>query len=191
MHLLFRTLLRVLFFARRGSRLGLHDVARARFVTLPTDLDVNRHMNNGVFLSIMDLARMDQFVRTGIFDLMRSRGWSPVVASETIAFRKPLGAWRRFTIETRLVGHDEKVMVFEQRFVRPSRDGGPEIYARAFVRKLLVRRTGGAVRFAELVDALGIDPAEADERRPPEWVERWGEEVALPPRRSEAPSTWE
>ncbi|WP_353815244.1 acyl-CoA thioesterase [Agromyces sp. SYSU T00266] len=191
MHLVFRSMLRVLLFARRGRRLGLHDVDRARFVTLPTDLDVNRHMNNGVFLSIMDLARMDQFVRTGIFDLMRSRGWFPVVASETIAFRKPLSLWQRFTIETRLIAHDDKVMVFEQRFVRPGPDGPPEIYARAFVRKLLVRRSGGAVRFAELVDALGADPAEAAQRTPPEWVARWGEVAGLPRSRDAAPSTWD
>ena len=67
MHMLFRTLLHVLFLSRRKPDLGHDDVARTRFITLPTDLDINRHMNNGVYFSIMDVARFDMLVRNGVF----------------------------------------------------------------------------------------------------------------------------
>ncbi|GAA2030603.1 thioesterase family protein [Agromyces tropicus] len=187
MHLVFRTLLRVLVVARRGRTLGLADLGRARFVTLPTDLDVNRHMNNGVYFSIMDLARMDLFVRTGLFDLMRAKHWLPVAVSETIAFRKPLSLWQRFTVETRLLGHDGRLMLFEQRFTRPGPGGGPEIYARAFVRKLFVRNSGGSVPVAEVLDELGAPPVPDVA---PEWLAAWADDVALPPSRAEAPSVW-
>ena len=86
-------------------------------------------MNNGVYFSIMDVARFDMLVRNGVCAMMRDKGWYPVVASETITFRKSLSLWHRFTIESKLVGHDDKAVYMEQRFVRPGADGEPEIYA--------------------------------------------------------------
>ncbi|WP_445964035.1 acyl-CoA thioesterase [Agromyces sp. ZXT2-6] len=187
MHMLFRTLLHVLFLSRRKPDLDHYDVARTRFITLPTDLDVNRHMNNGVYFSIMDVARFDMLVRNGVFGIMRAKDWYPVVASETITFRKSLSLWQRFTIESRLVGYDEKAVYLEQRFVRPGPDGRDEIYAQGFIRARFLRKAGGTVPVSELVEAFGAPPAE-DEL--PEWIERWGADVALPPTRAAAPSVW-
>jgi hypothetical protein len=178
MHMLFRTLLHVLFLSRRRPDLGHYEVARTRFVTLPTDLDINRHMNNGVYFSIMDVARFDMLVRSGIWTIMRERDWYPVVASETITFRKSL---------SRVLGFDDKAVYVEQRMVRPGPDGEPEVYAQAFIRSRFLRKAGGTVPVPELVEAFGAAPAE-DEL--PEWIERWGQDVALPATRAAAPSIW-
>ncbi|WP_136708326.1 MULTISPECIES: acyl-CoA thioesterase [Agromyces] len=186
MHMLFRTLLHLLFLSRRKPDLGYRDVARTRFITLPTDLDINRHMNNGVYFSIMDVARFDMLVRNGVWKMMLDKGWYPVVASETITFRKSLGLWDRFTIESRLVGHDDKAVYMEQRFVRPDAKGEPEIYATGFIRARFLRRAGGTVPMSEIVEALGVTDAHGI----PEWLERWGTDVALPATRAEAPSVW-
>ncbi|HEY6801310.1 MAG TPA: thioesterase family protein [Agromyces sp.] len=188
----FRTLLHVLFLARRKPDLGHLDVARTNFITLPTDLDINRHMNNGVYFSIMDVARFDMLVRNGVWKMMRDNGWYPVVASETITFRKSLSLWERFTIESKLVGHDDKAVYMEQRFVRRSagsrtRAGAePEILAQGFIRARFLRRSGGTVPMSEIVEALGVTEVHGI----PEWLERWGADVALPPTRAEAPSIW-
>ena len=186
MHMLFRTLLHVLFLSRTKPSLGHYEVARTRFITLPTDLDVNRHMNNGVYFSIMDVARFDMLVRNGVFGIMRARNWYPVVVSETITFRKSLNPWQRFTIESRLVGYDEKAVYLEQRFVRPGPDGQPEVYAQGFIRARFLKKGGGTVPMADIVEALGVSDAD----RIPEWIERWGADVALPATRAAAPSTW-
>lgn len=189
MHMLFRTLLHVLFLSRRKPDLGHYDVARTRFITLPTDLDINRHMNNGVYFSIMDVARFDMLVRNGVWKMMRDNDWYPVVASETITFRKSLQLWDRFTIESRLVGHDDKAVYMEQRFVRrgPGQDV-PEIYAKGFIRARFLKKAGGTVPMAEIVEALGVPAGDAGEI--PEWMERWGQDVALPATRAAAPSVW-
>ena len=186
MHMLFRTLLHLLFLSRRRPDLGYRDVARTRFITLPTDLDINRHMNNGVYFSIMDVARFDMLVRNGVWKMMLDKGWYPVVASETITFRKSLGLWDRFTIESRLVGHDDKAVYMEQRFVRPDASGNPDIYATGFIRARFLRRAGGTVPMSEIVEALGVTEAHGI----PEWLERWGTDVALPATKAEAPSVW-
>lgn len=182
----FRTMLHLVL-ARFRSPLGHGDVARSNFITLPTDLDVLKHMNNGVYFSIMDVARFEMLSRNGVLQLMKEHGWYAVVASETMTFRKSLNPWNRFTIESRIVGHDDKAVYMEQRFVRPDASGVAEIYATGHVRARFLRRSGGTVPMAELVEAFGVDGFEGI----PEWMERWGQDVALPATRADAPSIWE
>jgi acyl-CoA thioesterase FadM len=180
-HLLFRTILHG-FLARFGPRLGLYDVGVTRFRVVPTDLDILRHMNNGVYLSIADVARLDLLSRAGIWAVFKARGWYPVVASETITFRKSLELWQRFTVESRILGFDDKAVYVEQRFVV---DG--EIYTQAFIRARFLKRSGGVVSIAELLDAVGPAPVE---NTVPEWLLQWGADAALPSTRADAPNVW-
>jgi acyl-CoA thioesterase FadM len=184
--MIFRTLLRILI-SRFGRRLGQYDVGRSRFRVLPTDLDVLGHMNNGVYFSIFDVARFDVYHRNGVWPAMQRRGWYTVAASETITFRKSLQPWQRFTIETRTIGFDERAIYVEHRAV-VTRAGAPEVYARAFIKLRLLKRGGGTLKTAELFEAIGEPPALPPL---PEWLLRWGADVALPPTRAEAPSVWE
>ena len=188
----FRTLLHALR-SRFGPRLGHYDVTRTRFITLPTDQDILRHMNNGVYLSIMDIARFDMLHRTGIWAIFKVKGWYPVVVSETISFRKSLTLGQRFTVESRILGFDEKAVYVEQRFVRPTEGpdavaGEVEVYARGFIRGRFLKRTGGVVTIDELAAAVGTAP---DELTVPAWLLAWSADVAMPATRAPAPSIWE
>lgn len=180
--MIFRTLLLLLWRSRRRSPLGVHDVGSLRLRVLPTDLDVLGHMNNGVYLSLMDLGRMDLLIRSGAWTKLRARGIYPVMANETITFRKSLQPWQLFDIETRLVGYDGKAVYAQQRFVR---DG--EVYAEAMTRARFLGKNG-PVTMAELSEVTGVD---VTSRKPPAWVEDWAAAVALPSTRAEAPSVWE
>jgi acyl-CoA thioesterase FadM len=167
--------------SRFGKRLGHWDVARTNFRVLPTDLDILKHMNNGVYLSIADIGRFDLLTRTGVWAIFTKRGWYPVVASETISFRKSLELWQPFVVESRILGFDEAVFV-EQRFTV---DG--EIYTQAFIRGRFLKRGGGVVTIQELLDAVGPAPTDVTV---PEWLIEWGADAALPSTRAEAPSVW-
>lgn len=183
--MIFRTLLlfaRAKRLRRGGSALGHYDVGRLPMRVLPTDLDLNRHMNNGVFLSVLDLGRFDLLIRNGIWDIVRERGWYPVVVSESITFRRSLTLWQKFVIETRVSGYDDKAVFVDQRIVV---DG--EIFAQAVIRARFLRKTGGTVAVAELIDAIGTVPPEL---RIPDWQVRWGKDVALPSTSAAAPSEW-
>ncbi|HWD62682.1 MAG TPA: thioesterase family protein, partial [Humibacter sp.] len=79
MHMLFRTILHA-WISRFGKHLGHYDVAVTKFRVLPTDLDILRHMNNGVYLSIFDIGRFDMLRRNGVWQIFADRGWYPVVA---------------------------------------------------------------------------------------------------------------
>ncbi|GAB6859266.1 acyl-CoA thioesterase [Microbacterium xylanilyticum] len=186
MNVIWRTLL-VFLAARRRVRRGLSlaptAVSRVRLTTLPTDIDLLRHMNNGRYLSLFDLGRWDLMVRTGLFDAMRERDWYAVVSNETVTFRKSLELWQRFEVESRFIGHDDKAMFMEHRAVV---DG--EVYARAIVRARMLRRGGGTVPHEEFFGAVGRPD---DVPGVEDWIHDWAAASALPPTKAAAPSVWD
>jgi acyl-CoA thioesterase FadM len=179
--MIFRTMLHAVL-SRFGPRLDHWDVATTRFRVLPTDLDILKHMNNGVYLSIADIGRFDLLRRNGVWQIFSERGWYPVVASETISFRKSLELWQPFVVESRILGFDDKAVYVEQRFTV---DG--EIYTQAYIRARFLKRGAGVVSIAELLEAVGPAPTEVTV---PHWLLKWGADAALPSTRAEAPSVW-
>ncbi len=180
-HFFFRTLFQS-WRSRFRSRLGMWDVASTPFRVLPTDLDVLRRMNNGVYLSILDIARLDLMVRSGMWKRLQVAGWYPVVVSETISFRRSLELWQRFDVQTRVLGFDAKAIYVEQRFVVEG-----EIFAQAYIRARFLKRSGGTVTVDELVELAGTSP---DSAALPDWIRQWGADAQLPPSRAAAPSVW-
>ena len=150
---------------RRNGTLEPTAIGRVSVRTLPTDIDLLGHMNNGRYGSLFDLGRFDLLIRTGIWDVFQKQGWYAVVASETITFRKSLELWQRFTVESRLLGHDDKSAYLMHRAVV---DG--EVYAEMIVRARFLRRSGGIVPHEELFEALHR-PDNLPELAP--WVAEW------------------
>lgn len=180
MHLLFRTLLH-LFLSRLRPKLGLWDSSSLRMRVLPADVDLALHINNGMYFSLMDLGRFDLMVRSGAWSTMRSQGWSPVASGETISFRKSLDLGQRYSIESKIIGADERAIFFEQQMVRHG-----EVYARAFVATRMVS-ADGPVSNAEIFAAVGQPPADLVL---PEWIHEWRLNNALPSTRRPAPHAW-
>ena len=95
------------------------DVLRLR--VLPTDIDVNFHMNNARYLSVMDYARMHLLARTRLLEhILRSR-WQPLVGATWVTYRRPLPLFSAYTLASRMVCWDDKWFYIEQTFSR--RDG--------------------------------------------------------------------
>ena len=179
--MIFRTIIHMIR-SRLASRLEIRDIGRVRLQVLPTDLDVLGHMNNGIYFSLMDLGRLDLLVRAGAWKKLSAVGYYPVMANETISFRKSLKPWQRFVLETRVIGVDDRAVYVEQRFTV---DG--EIHASAMTRGRFLKKSGGTVSVAELAELLGLDVSDLI---PPRWVLAWADHVALPSTRQAAPSQW-
>lgn len=180
MHLIFRTLW-ILLVSRRRPKLGIWDSGSLPLRVQLTDIDIAMHVNNGMYLSLMDLGRFDLMIRSGIWRLMRQKRWSPVVNAETITFRKSLQLGQRYTIETKLIGFDERAIFFEQRMVH-----GDEIYARAYIATRLLS-SKGPVSNEEIFEAFGPPPADL---LLPDWIHDWRLNTALPSTRKPAPHVW-
>lgn len=180
MHLLLRTLIH-LFRSGRRSKLSLWEVSSWPSRAWPWDVDVALHINNGMYFSLMDLGRFDLMKRSGAWQSMRKLKWSPVVNAETIAFRKSVKLWQRFTIESRIVGLDEKAIYFEQRMVVRG-----EIYARAYIATRLISASG-PVSNERIIEEFGTPPADL---QVPEWIHSWRESNGLPGSLRPAPHLW-
>lgn len=164
MNLFFR-LIWLLLTQWRKPRLKFFDLARTDFRVLPSDLDTNLHMNNGVYLSLMDLARTDLVLRTGLFRVVKEKGWYPVVASQKIRYRHSLGPFQKFTIHTRLIGWDERFFFLQQEFRQ-----GPKLCAWAVVKARFMKKSGGGVNPGEFAASVG-ESATSPEL--PAWVRQW------------------
>lgn len=164
MNLLLR-MLRVLLCARWRPRTSPFDETSVTFHVWPTDLDPLLHMNNGRYLTLMDLGRADAIIRNGLRSAIRAHGWYSVVAGEAIRFRESLNPFARYDLRTRLLGWDERSFYFRQTFVREDRE-----YASALARIRILRKGGGTVGAAEVAAAIlpGVTSPPL-----PEYINEW------------------
>jgi acyl-CoA thioesterase FadM len=160
---LFIRLLWLRLTGRFRPRAGLLDTIRTPFRVLPTDLDVLRHVNNGVYLSLLDLGRMDLLIRAGVVGTLAERGWFPVVTAESIGFRRSLNLFQRFEVETRILAWDDASFYIRQRFIR-----NDEPVAGALVTGRFLRTAGGSVPPAEVAALVGVDASPPL----PDWARR-------------------
>lgn len=167
---------------RSRSKLHMSDVGIREFRVWPTDLDVFNHMNNGVFLTLLDLGRYDLSLRSGLWQHWKKLGWYPIVVASNITFRKSLLPWQKFQIETKVIGWDDEAFYFEQRFVANS-----EICAVAVIRIRFLKRVRGIVTPQEVLAESNWD---GKEPKLPKWVGDWAKASLLPRLKEPAPSIW-
>lgn len=108
-------IIRGIFFKPRVT--DLMAVQSLQFRVLPNDLDSNMHMNNGRYLTIMDLGRFDLILRNGLLRAMIKRKAIPVLASVSTRYRISLAPFEPYRLETRVICWDPKWVYMEQRFV--------------------------------------------------------------------------
>ncbi|MTG90547.1 acyl-CoA thioesterase [Cellulosimicrobium sp. BIT-GX5] len=149
---------------------GVLDPSITRMRVRPGDLDFYLHVNNGVYLQMMDVARSNFIADLGGFPLLKEKGWYPVVAASTMKYRRSLQLWDRFEITTRVLGWDERVVYLEQVF---SRRG--DLCARGLVAgRFLARGSGDRIAAPDVVGLLGGDVTSPEL---PDDVARWSRAV--------------
>jgi acyl-CoA thioesterase FadM len=147
---LYLRLLKVLLGLPWLRRRGLFDEARLQFRVWPNDCDINLHMNNGRYLTLMDLGRVQLLAQTGLLRQVLRQRWQLMLVGADINFLRGLSPFERFTLVTRLLTWDEKYFYIEQRFER-----GQTLCAVAMVKGLILAR-GGRVVLDDAVAALGL-----------------------------------
>lgn len=150
---LYLRLLWLLWHMRGMARRGLFDESRLSFRVLPNDLDLNLHMNNGRYLTFMDLGRVHLMAQNGLLAHLRRQRWTPVLAAAEITYLRSLNPFERFDLVTRVMTWDDKYVYMEQTFER-----GGELCAHAYVKGLFLSR-GERVSNAEVVATIGYREA--------------------------------
>src|SRR5215210_2137077 len=78
------------------------------------EMDSLLHVNNIVYFRYFESARMDYFVRLGLWDYMRETGVGPILASTQCRFRAPLTYPDTVSVGARVpeVGDDRFLMEY-------------------------------------------------------------------------------
>lgn len=148
------------------SPLGVLQEDSLRMRVGPNDIDLNLHMNNARYLSLMDYARIHLLARTRILEhLVRSR-WQPLVGAVWVTYRRSLPLFTVFTLGSRLVCWDQRWFYIEHTFT--GREG---LAAVGWVKGML-RDAQGSVTPQSVIDRVApgtVTPAM------PESIATWNE----------------
>ncbi|KTC63981.1 thioesterase [Pseudomonas fluorescens ABAC62] len=132
----------------------------------PLDLDINRHVTNGRYFSLADVARMDFVLRTGAFRVALRHKALPIVGDTWGKFRRELKLFEAFEVHTRMLGWDHKWSFMEHRFISGGRVVG------VVVMRGLFRSAKGTLPPGEFLQELGL----AEESPPmPAWLQDWAQ----------------
>jgi acyl-CoA thioesterase FadM len=82
----------------------------------PNDIDLNMHLNNARYLSLMDYGRTHLLARTQLLSHIVRSGWTPLVGAVWMTYRRSLPLFAPFTLASRLVCWDERWFYIEQTF---------------------------------------------------------------------------
>jgi acyl-CoA thioesterase FadM len=147
-----------------GRRVDVLHESVLRMRVWPTDMDLNFHLNDGRYLSLAGLGRIDLLARGGLLRPAMKRGWYPVVGAAMVRYRRELRWLERFTLHSRILGWDDKWFYFEHRFQK-----NDALAAVVYARGVLRTKTG-AVPSRDVLALLGHIEASPPL---PEVIERW------------------
>lgn len=108
--------------AWRAPALHHEEISERQFRVWPHDIDLFGHMNNGRYLQIMDVARVDWMLRTGVIGAMRRNRWGAVLGGGVVRFRRSLKPLQRYRVRTRLICWDDRWFYHEHTFLGSSGD---------------------------------------------------------------------
>jgi acyl-CoA thioesterase FadM len=103
---LYLRLLWTLLRSWRLPKMGIHTTLERQLRVLPNDLDINAHMNNGRYLTVIDLLLIEFFVRTGFAHIMLKQGWRPMSGGAIISYRRALAPLESYSVRFRYTGSD-------------------------------------------------------------------------------------
>ena len=117
MNLYFRLFWLMFWRVRHCRSIDFLGTSKISYRALPMDCDINLHLTNSRYPALMDLARTYMLAEMGLLKRFLKLKWLPIVNAAEFTYIRDIKPLRRFDIESRLVGWDEKYFYIEQRFV--------------------------------------------------------------------------
>ncbi len=131
-------MIRVALYQWRKPKLAtLTEECVASMRAYPSDCDLNRHINNGRYLTLMDIGRGQLFIGQRMVRSFMGSGLNVVATSAHILFRRSIPLWGRFELHTRIAGIYERFLLIEQRFTYRGKTA-----AQAYVKIAFVNQSG-------------------------------------------------
>lgn len=127
------------------------------FCVLPNDLDLNGHMNNGRYLTIMDIGRMDFVLRLRLAGYVIRNGYIPVLSSAAMRYRLPLLPFQKYRLTTRILCWDDKWVFMEHRFIIRGGKKNGAVAAIGLVKgSFFSKKTRTTIPTGDIMAAIGL-----------------------------------
>lgn len=140
-------------------------VSTRRFRVLPTDIDLYRHMNNGKYLQVMDVARLAWLEQVGALAVLKANGWGALLGGSHMHFRRALRMFQSYSVSTALIYWDERWYYLEHRFY--GADG--KLAAKGLVRAAF----RGSAGWVSTLKAMALIDPKAAPPPMPDSVKKW------------------
>ena len=168
MNLYFRLVL-LYFLSWFKPRVSFIDLVSSNKWVLLNDIDIFNHMNNGRYFTIADLARAEILVRSGMWQQLKKRKMVPIMAGETVQFRKPLPTFARYQVNTRTIGWDDKFFYVEHEFT--SKKG---VHALMIIKvRVIAKNSDDRMKPIDIIKL--VDDRELPEEKMDQVIRHWNE----------------
>lgn len=143
------------------------------FCVLPNDLDLNGHMNNGRYLTIMDLGRMDFVLRINLAAYVIKNKYIPVLSSAQMRYRLPLLPFQKYKLTTQILCWDDKWVYMEHRFIIKGGKKDGAVAAIGLVKgSFFSKYTRATMPTSEIMQAIGKN---IESPAFPEYITQWAQ----------------
>ena len=159
----FLRLIRVLIKSKLQKKIAFDSEhnEQIRLMVLPQDLDLFMELNNGRYVTLLDLGRFSYGARVDMGNFLKKNNWSLTIVGTYNEYRHRLRLFQRFILETKIIGYDEDWFYFFQKIQRNGRTH------MASVIKFAYTSNQGLVRPKEVIDAMEIN---YNPKKLPEWI---------------------
>ena len=161
-------LARVLISKKFQPKLNFHsrDCDVIPMMVWPQDIDPFMELNNGRYVTLLDLGRYGYGTRVNINAFLKKQKWSLTITGTYNEYRYRLRLFQRFKLKTKIIGYDENWFYFFQKIERNEKTHMASVVKYAFTSK------NGIVKPKEVVEAMG-EPY--DPKQLPSWVTEIGQ----------------
>ena len=130
-------------------------------IVLPQDIDPFMELNNGRYVTLLDLGRFSLGARVNMASFLKKNKWSLTIVGTYNEYRYRLRLFQRFILKTKIIGYDEKWFYFFQKVERQGKTHMASVVKFAYTSKK------GLVLPKEVITAMGI---KYDPDSLPSWI---------------------
>ena len=132
----------------------------------PQDIDPFLELNNGRYVTLLDLGRYGFGTRVDINTFLKKNQWSLTITGTYNEYRHRLRLFQKFELKTKIIGYDANWFYFFQKIERHEKTYMASVVKYAFTSK------NGIVKPKEVLNAIG-EPY--DPNQLPKWVTEIGQ----------------
>ena len=130
-------------------------------IVLPQDIDPFMELNNGRYVTLLDLGRFSLGTKVNMASFLKRNNWSLTIVGTYNEYRYRLRLFQSFILKTKIIGYDEKWFYFFQKAERKGKSHMASVVKFAYTSK------EGLVLPKEVITAMGM---KYDPTGLPSWI---------------------